>query len=312
MSDRERGRDRERSARRADRLAERAERRARRKEEYAKRASDRAERLAERVRRRPSRERDVEQSIEDIVDDVAERWTRKAEQWFDEQSSRLYTDKMSDDDYESASASARRARREADRLREEADTAHTSDRKRSRRRSRAQSYRSGDFSAAADGWGDRVRRSRRRRRKGGNLYRDSRRGKICGVCAGIADYFGWQNWQVRLAAIMGLFFIPQLTLPLYFGMYFLMDDKPYYRRVTDRFDEVIEDMVEPEPKSGRQPNVRRRGSEMTGMNNVQAMRTAKEKFSGLENRLRAMESHVTSSQFELQRELNRISEDEAS
>lgn len=43
------------------------------------------------------------------------------------------------------------------------------------------------------------------------------------------------------------------------------------------------------------------------MNNVQTMKVAKEKFSDIEQRLREMESHVTSSRFELQRELKKIS-----
>ena len=43
------------------------------------------------------------------------------------------------------------------------------------------------------------------------------------------------------------------------------------------------------------------------MNNVQAIKTAKGKFADIEQRLRQMETHVTSSQFELNREFRKIS-----
>ena len=33
------------------------------------------------------------------------------------------------------------------------------------------------------------------------LLRDDRNGKIAGVCAGIADYFGWELWLVRVVTI---------------------------------------------------------------------------------------------------------------
>ncbi|MCH8240829.1 MAG: hypothetical protein IIB62_12445 [Proteobacteria bacterium] len=43
------------------------------------------------------------------------------------------------------------------------------------------------------------------------------------------------------------------------------------------------------------------------MSNGQALRTARSKFTELEDRVRSMESHVTSSKFELQRELKKLS-----
>lgn len=42
------------------------------------------------------------------------------------------------------------------------------------------------------------------------------------------------------------------------------------------------------------------------LNNEQAMKTAREKFADIEQRLRQMESHVTSSRFELQREFRKM------
>src|SRR5690606_37327279 len=42
-------------------------------------------------------------------------------------------------------------------------------------------------------------------RKRGELLRDDTHAKIAGVCAGIADYFGWEVWLVRIITVSGLF-----------------------------------------------------------------------------------------------------------
>lgn len=297
-------RDAERAARRARRLAERAAQRAGRKAEQAHRAGERARKLAERAARRPHRDRD--RGFEDYVDDVAEKWSKKAEEWLDAQSRKFSEDDdLYRDDVDAASASldaqARQARRDAEMARRAAEEAERSVRS-ARRRRRSSSAR-------------RRRRARRslrsRLNSGRGLYRDKARGKICGVCAGVADYLDIDTWQVRLVAVLGLIFVPSVAITVYFIAYFLMDDKPYYRRVTDAYEETdyddyTEAAVSENDKSGggtaaRQPRV----------SNGEALRTAKEKFADLEERLRSMESHVTSSRFELQRELRKISGDES-
>jgi phage shock protein C len=41
------------------------------------------------------------------------------------------------------------------------------------------------------------------------LYRNTRHGKIAGVCAGLADYFGWRTKWIRIGAILlTVFFFP--------------------------------------------------------------------------------------------------------
>ena len=342
-SDREK-RDAERAARRAARLAQRAEQRAKRKEEQAEHAAERAERLAERAQRRPRREKDLDQSIEDLVDKVTEKWTQKAEDWIDEQSDKLFDAKGYEDDaedaYDNAQASAEKARDAAEAARVKARQAQqraseygedelsdegidavyddmngdkSAKRKRRRqaarasrkhRRRRSYGYGWDKWDWGHYSWHGLGRSGRYRRR--GNLYRDKRNKKICGVCAGTAEYFAMETWHVRLIAVMGLIFIPSVAIPVYFITYCLMDDKPYYRQVTDRFDD-LEDDYEEEPRVVRK---RRKQGQEDGppqVSNKEAMRTAKEKFSDIEDRLRSMETHVTSSTFELQRELRKIS-----
>ncbi|XOV89327.1 MAG: PspC domain-containing protein [Pseudomonadota bacterium] len=318
--------DMERAARRARRLAERAEQRARRKAEQARRAADRAELLAQRAKQRPARDsRDT--SFEERVDRMAEKWEKKAEAWIEEQSRKIFAEDGSndraeaamdygdDDGVRSAEQEARQARAEADRARRRAEEAELRASTRSRAASRRERRR--------------ARRSRRIRtissrfNSGRGLYRDKDRGKVCGVCAGLADYLDVDTWQVRLVAVLGLVFVPSVTVPVYFITYWMMDDKPYYRRMTDgtassgrdedmfdlQDDENEEDMTG--SRNSDKPQSQQAHDRSLEMTNAEAFQAAKQKFGDLEQRLRSMESHVTSARFELQRELRKISGDES-
>ena len=90
-----------------------------------------------------------------------------------------------------------------------------------------------------------------------------------------------------------------------------MDKKPYYREVTDRFEQSRETQEDHPPM---RPSMMERKSEnrtnKPAVSNVQAFSNAKRKFADIEDRLRMMESHVTSSKFELQREFKKISGEE--
>lgn len=308
-SDRER-RDAERAARRANRLAQRAQQRAERKEEQAEEVAERAERLAERANRRPRRQKDLDESIEDLVDKVTEKWTRKAEEWIDEQSGKLFDE---DSEYQTKNESTSNLDSEMDEEFDE-EFGREQPRKRPSRASRKSRRRRKNKWKYGYNWdSNKWRFKTRYGRRSGNLYRDKRKGKICGVCAGSADYLGMETWQVRLIAVMGLIFIPSVAITVYFITYFLMDDKPYYRQVTDRFDDDKEYYNE-EPRPVRRSRRTRKNEQpedaSTEVSNKEAMRKAKAKFSDIEDRLRTMETHVTSSTFELQRELKKISGDD--
>ncbi len=162
-----------------------------------------------------------------------------------------------------------------------------SDRRRrhsSRRRSRRKHYsrsRNGSFSS-----GYRTRR----------LYRDPRRGKIGGVCAGLARYFGLEMWVVRCMALTGLIFMGSIVVPAYLIAWVVLEKVP---RVDDGLDRASRgdgdrEYASPAPELGPRFSPRRN------------LRDAQADLDQLELKLRRMETHVTSGQYELQRELNRI------
>ncbi len=61
------------------------------------------------------------------------------------------------------------------------------------------------------------------------LYRDKLRGKILGVCSGIADYTGINPGWVRLGAIVLTFMLtPFVTFPAYFIAGIVLSKKPQH------------------------------------------------------------------------------------
>ena len=58
------------------------------------------------------------------------------------------------------------------------------------------------------------------------FYRDPRQRKLMGVCAGLADYFGWKVSLVRVLAIVALLWFNVLTLIAYVALGFMLPAKP--------------------------------------------------------------------------------------
>lgn len=129
------------------------------------------------------------------------------------------------------------------------------------------------------------------------LYRDPQRAKIGGVCAGIAAYYGAEPWVVRCIAVTGLLFLPSIVFPAYWIAYFLMEKRPRGNGEEGRHRRQHRhrrNHSSPSPELGSQLSPRN------------SLRDVEADLAEAELRLRRMESHVTSEQFELHRELNKI------
>jgi phage shock protein C len=120
------------------------------------------------------------------------------------------------------------------------------------------------------------------------LRRYPQRGYIAGVCAGLGELLGCPAKVIRLGAILALFLTSFFPVILVYGvLWFLMepfarDGAPY--RATARSGRLAH------PRHG-EPG---------------AFEEAKLRFERLEQRLRRMESCVTSEQFELRRQLRAL------
>ena len=175
----------------------------------------------------------------------------------------------------------------AERLEREVSNRHRrhSHRRRSRRRYSSRSRNNGSFSS-----GYRTRR----------LYRDPKRGKVGGVCAGLARYFGVEIWVVRCLAVTGLIFAGSIVAPAYLIAWAVLDKAPRYDEGLDRASggDREREYASPAPELGPRFSPRRN------------LRDTQADLDQLELKLRRMETHVTSGQYELQRELNQIDTDQ--
>ena len=129
------------------------------------------------------------------------------------------------------------------------------------------------------------------------LLRDDRNGKIAGVCAGIADYFGWELWLVRVVALASLLLGFGGFLPvLYIVGWIVLEKKSVAEAKTGKvFVPSIEKPVEVKTRIWQR-----------GEAPKQALSHIQEQFDSIEQRLRNLETYVTSSKYQLHREFNRL------
>ncbi len=117
------------------------------------------------------------------------------------------------------------------------------------------------------------------------LGRDRVNGMLGGVCAGIADYFGREPWQVRVLVAIGLIFFPPPTLFAYLLAWVLLPVRPVpaWRHGYDD--------AEWRAATG-QPD--------------DSVTRLDERFQSMERRVEAIERTVTSREFRLDREFRNL------
>lgn len=128
-----------------------------------------------------------------------------------------------------------------------------------------------------------------------NLYRNVRKKKIAGVCAGLADHFNVERWVIRLAAIGAFLFFNSLAFFAYIAAWIALKPRPKNGSVNTqyRYDEELHE--------DRPVNMFRYQT-----NPGERLSSAKERLTDLVDRVNRMETYVTSKRFELDREFSKI------
>jgi|TARA_B110000014_G_C20122962_1_gene596033 phage shock protein C len=135
----------------------------------------------------------------------------------------------------------------------------------------------------------------------GQLYRIPNQGKIAGVCAGLAEYFSWETWLVRILVVSGVLFGMPFLIPIYIAGWFILDKAPGSEKV-----------VKASNKSSSDDNISQESIKVkariwqAGEPPRQAFHDIKRKFRVLERQLRSVEQYVTSSEFTVAREINKL------
>lgn len=118
------------------------------------------------------------------------------------------------------------------------------------------------------------------------FYRDKRHGRIMGICAGIADYTGFDVTLVRIAMIAALFLSSGSILPIYLIAGWITPAKPRELDYYDREDKQFWQGVRASP--------------------TRTARDIGSRFRDLDRRLADIESYVTSENRTLAREIEQL------
>ena len=113
------------------------------------------------------------------------------------------------------------------------------------------------------------------------LYRDKQNGILGGVCAGIADYFGFSLTALRVITFLAFMFVPPATLFCYIAAVFLVPRKPAGMYRSEK-EELFWRSVRRDPKY--------------------VFDDVRHRFRDLDRRLQRMERYVTSPRFDLDRQ----------
>jgi phage shock protein C len=149
------------------------------------------------------------------------------------------------------------------------------------------------------------------RRRGGwgmNLYRNTRDGKIAGVCAGLADHWDVAHWVVRLTWVGAFLFTGTLALWVYLAGWILMSPRPTRwgadggRDIEQEYEEASVEMEYDERHHDYRPRKVFRYTDSSS----ERLKRARERLDAALGRVQDMESYVTSRQFELNKEFSRL------
>lgn len=119
------------------------------------------------------------------------------------------------------------------------------------------------------------------------LYRNPRRGVIFGVCAGIAEYFGFDVSITRIVVVVGALFAMPMVCGAYVVLAFLLPTKEYTGTARD-YGDPVEQQVRANPHD--------------------TLASVRYRFRDLDLRLQQLEKYVTSSRYKLDREFRKLQE----
>ncbi|MEO9945508.1 envelope stress response membrane protein PspC [Paraglaciecola sp.] len=149
----------------------------------------------------------------------------------------------------------------------------------------------------------------------GTLYRDPGKARIAGVCAGIAEYFGLELWLVRILTLTGFFLLaPPFFFIGYIAGWFILEKKPVNMGSKKEHNQFTEAKSTKQTGKGWHNTNTDEPEKVVVKSRIwqageppqQAFMDIKQQFENNEERLRKVETYVTSSEFQLNREINNL------
>lgn len=161
--------------------------------------------------------------------------------------------------------------------------------------------------SASTAWGEGGFGGGRNFRILSGLRRDPYRGRVSGVCAGIAGYYGLNLKLIRVAMIICTFFNPFLTIGGYALATWLIKPLPEPAEPRPDASGSVGGHSETNAGSSARQAEREKAAE-EGLPPELRFAALKDKFRELEERTGGMETLVTSSEFRLRRDFKEMGE----
>ncbi len=139
------------------------------------------------------------------------------------------------------------------------------------------------------------------------LLRDDRNGKVAGICAGLADYFGWELWLIRIVLVASVLMgFGGFLVVLYIAGWFVLEKKSVAERRNANQPYSVSNEQYQAPTVVDKPVELKTRVWQRGESPRQALIHLNQQFDHIEQRIRHIESHVTSNKFQLDREISRL------
>lgn len=130
------------------------------------------------------------------------------------------------------------------------------------------------------------------------LYRSRRNVRIAGVCAGLADYLNVNAFFVRLLTFISIFILGGVTFWVYVICWIVLDKEPKSLQKSQRGS--AKSSGEMHSDGSRADSARSQAFDPA------TIKACAERLQATEQRLRSAEAYITSRQFRLHCEINRI------
>jgi phage shock protein C len=118
------------------------------------------------------------------------------------------------------------------------------------------------------------------------LYRDPRRGRVFGVCAGVSEYFGFDLTATRVLVVIGALFSFPIVVVSYVILGVVLPRKSYEGVGSQGAYDPIQHKVRSDPHD--------------------MVSSVRYRFRDLDSRLQRLEKYVTSNRFTLDREFRQL------
>lgn len=122
-----------------------------------------------------------------------------------------------------------------------------------------------------------------------DLYRSTKQRWVGGVCGGLAENMQWSAGGLRLLMVILFMFTGAFAVFAYIAAIFLLASRPYE--------------AEQKPEQAK-PNLKEKVFSY-GTSASSRLNEIRERLSRVDQRVRAMEEHVTSRKFQFEREMRR-------